>query len=103
MGERNTAPMMQSAVTPRRIDGEEFRAILLDLADGKRVTQQEMADACVYADRLPEIRDMMKALLAAWNVCMTRINYKNQRIARLERQLKACRLKLEKEAGHENA
>lgn len=100
MNEKKTAPRMQTAVTPKRIDAEEFRAILKDLTDGKQVTQQELADACVYADRLPELKALTKALLSGLQIAMTRINYKNQRIGRLERQLEAARRIARKEAGN---
>jgi len=78
-------------LTPHRIDSEEFRLILADLEAGKRVSQQEVTDAAAYADALPEIMALNKALLSGWQIAMTRMNYKNQRIGRLERQLEAAR------------
>jgi len=87
---------------PNKIDGEEFRLICKDLGEGKRISQQELADVLAYANRLPELPQLTEALVKGWNICMTRINFKNQRIARLERQLKALRRQLEKEAGHES-
>lgn len=95
MSKPNTAPMLQAAQTPKRIDQEEFRLICKDLGEGKRISQQDLADALAYADRLPELPQLTEALVKGWNICMTRINWKNQRIARLERQLKACRKQLE--------
>ena len=94
---------MIESVKPNRIDSEEFRLIIKDLGDGKRISQQELADAIAYANRLPELPQLTEALVKGWNICMTRINFKNQQIARLNRQLKACRRMREKEAGHENA
>jgi len=78
-------------VIAHRIDSEEFRLILADLEAGKRVSQQEVTDAAAYADALPEIMALNKALLSGWQIAMTRMNYKNQRIGRLERQLEAAR------------
>ena len=89
------------SVAARPIDEEEFWAIARDIQGGKRVSQQELADALCYADRLPELPELTKALVSAWNICMTRINFKNQQIARLDRKLKACKKLLEKEANHE--
>lgn len=83
------------AVAARPIDGEEFRAIVRDIQDGKRVSQQELADACVYAkDSMKEYRALTEALCSGWQIAMDRLNFKNQRIGRLERQLKAERRKL---------
>lgn len=93
---------MPEPIKPNKIDGEEFRLICKDLGEGKRISQQELADALAYANRLPELPQLTEALVKGWNICMTRINLKNQRIGRLERQLKACRRQLEKEAGHES-
>lgn len=93
---------MPEPIKPNKIDGEEFRLILKDLCEGKRISQQELADVLAYANRLPELPQLTEALVKGWNICMTRINFKNQRIARLERQLKACRRQLEKEVGHES-
>lgn len=83
------------AVAARPIDGEEFRAIVRDIQGGKRVSQQELADACVYAsDSWPEYKALCEALCSGWQIAMDRINFKNQRIGRLERQLNAARRKL---------
>lgn len=92
-----------ATVKPNKIDGEEFRAIIKDLADGRQITRQELADAICYADRLPELKVLTQALVEGWQIAMTRIDYKNQRIGRLERQIGAIRRKIqqsEKEAGH---
>jgi hypothetical protein len=94
---------MPEPIKPNKIDGEEFRLICKDLGEGRQISQQEMADALCYANRLPELPELTKALVKGWNISMTRINFKNQRIARLDRQVKALRRQLEKEAGHENA
>lgn len=94
---------MAEPIKPNKIDREEFEMILKDLGEGRQISQQEMADALCYANRLPELPELTKALVKGWNICMTRINFKNQRIARLDRQVKALRRQLEKEAGHENA
>lgn len=88
------------AVAARPIDGEEFRAIVRDIQDGKRVSQQELADACVYAsDSWPEYKALCEALCSGWQIAMDRLNYKNQRIGRLERQLNAARRRLFELAG----
>lgn len=90
------------SVAARPIDGEEFRAIVRDIADGKRVSQQELADACVYAkDSFCEYKQLTEALCSGWQIAMDRINVKNQRIGRLERQLNAARRKLFELAGKE--
>lgn len=90
-------------VIAHRIDSEEFRLILADLESGKRVSQQEVTDAAAYADALPELIAFNKALQAGWQIAMTRLNYKNQRIGRLERQIAAVRRRIQKEAGNENS
>lgn len=88
------------SVAARPIDGEEFQAIARDIADGKRVSQQELADACTYAkDSVCEYKQLCEALCSGWQIAMDRINFKNQRIGRLERQLKAERRKLFELAG----
>ena len=92
---------MPEVIKPIKIDRTEFLAIIKDLAAGKRISQQELADALAYANRLPELPELTKALVSAWNICRTRINFKNQQIARLDRKLKACKKLLEKEANHE--
>ena len=94
---------MPEPIKPNEIDGEEFRLICKDLGEGKRISQQELADAICYADALPELKALTEALVHGWNIAMTRINFKNQRIARLERQIKAARRLVQKEAGHENS
>ena len=88
------------SVAARPIDGEEFRAIVRHIQGGKRVSQQELADACVYArDSWPEYQALCEALCSGWQIAMDRINFKNQRIGRLERQLNAARRKLFELAG----
>lgn len=83
------------SVAARPIDGEEFRAIVRDIQGGKRVSQQELADACIYAkDSICEYKQLCEALCSGWQIAMDRINFKNQRIGRLERQLNAARRKL---------
>lgn len=88
------------SVAARPIDEEEFQAIVRDIQGGKRVSQQELADACVYAsDSWPEYKALCEALCSGWQIAMDRINYKNQRIGRLERQLNAAHRKLFELAG----
>lgn len=93
---------MPEPIKPNKIDGEEFRLILKDLGEGKRISQQELADVLAYANRLPELPQLTEALVKGWNISMTRINFKNQRIGRLERQIAAARNRIQKEAQHEN-
>lgn len=87
---------MPDSVKPNKIDGEEFRAIIKDLGEGRQISRQELADAICYADRLPELKALTQALVEGWQIAMTRINYKNQRIGRLEKQIAAVRRKIQK-------
>lgn len=93
---------MNNALTPGKIDQEEFLLICRDIKAGKRISQQELTDAVAYADRLPELPKLTEALVSGWQIAMTRINYKNQRIGRLERQIAAARSRLQKEAQDES-
>lgn len=87
---------MPEPIKPNKIDGEEFLAIIKDLGEGKRISQQELADAIVYADALPELKNLTKALVSGWNISMNRIAFNNQQIARLDRKLRAIRKRTEK-------
>lgn len=85
---------------PKSIDATEFEAIIGDLTAGKRVSDQEMVDAIWYShDHLPAVRSLSTALVSGWRKAMNRIDQKNNRIGRLERQLNAARRFINQQGG----
>lgn len=88
-------------LTPGQIDTEEFRVILRDIESGKTVTVEEIEDVVAYANAVPEMVALIRALSNGYKVLLGRINYKNKMLGSLKRQLEAADRRAEKNAAAE--
>ena len=96
---------MNNALTPGKIDQEEFQMICRDITGGKTITPEELEEVVAYANAVPEMIALIRALSNGYKVLLGRINYKNKVIGALKRQLEAAhrRLKKMEEDRHEDA
>ena len=93
---------MNNALTPGKIDQEEFQLICRDITGGKTITLKELEDVVAYANAVPEMIALIRALSNGYKVLLGRIEFKNKTNGALKRQLEALRRRLGKEAGHES-
>ena len=95
------APQM----TPWQIDLEEFQVILRNITNGETVTVEEVEDVVVYANAVPEMIALIRALANGYKVLLSRIDFKCKVNGALKRQLEAAhrRLKKMEEDRHEDA
>jgi len=83
-------------MTPGQIDLEEFQVILRDITGGKTITVEELEDVVAYANAVPEMIALIRALSNGYKVLLGRINYKNKMIGSLKRQLEAADRRLQR-------